>query len=194
MERAYTRLDNDERRRRLLDLGQDLFTRHAFDEISMAKIASAAGISKALLYHYFPSKRDYFVATLASGAQELRNAVEPQDGVAPAAALAASVEAYLAWIDEHADGYRKLMQSAAGIPEVRELIEAVRGETSARILDGLGTDSPRARTAVRGWLWFMDGVCLDWLAHRDLERDEVRDLVLGSLLAMLATAGAPPTG
>ena len=194
MERAYTRLENDERRRRLLDLGQELFTRHAFAEISMAKIAGAAGISKALLYHYFPSKRDYFVATLASGAQELRDAVEPQDGVAPAAALAASVEAYLAWIDEHADGYRKLMQSAAGIPEVRELIEGVRGETSARILEGLGTDAPQARTAVRGWLWFMDGVCLDWLEHRDLERYEVRDLVLGSLLAMLATAGALPAG
>ena len=69
---AYTRLENDERRRRLLELGARLFTEHAYDEISMSQIARAAGISKALLYHYFPSKRDYFVATLAGGAEELR--------------------------------------------------------------------------------------------------------------------------
>jgi AcrR family transcriptional regulator len=48
---AYTRLDVDERRRRLLELGRDLFTRHAYDELSMAAIAGHAGISKALLYH-----------------------------------------------------------------------------------------------------------------------------------------------
>jgi AcrR family transcriptional regulator len=34
----------------------------------MAAIARAAGISKALLYHYFPSKQAYFVATLQQGA------------------------------------------------------------------------------------------------------------------------------
>jgi hypothetical protein len=61
---AYTRLENDERRRRLLELGTRLFTEHAYDEISMAQIAREAGISKALLYHYFPSKQDYFMATL----------------------------------------------------------------------------------------------------------------------------------
>ena len=68
---AYTRLDVDERRRQLLDLGAELFTRHAYDELSMAKIAREAGISKALLYHYFPSKQAYFAATLEQAAAEL---------------------------------------------------------------------------------------------------------------------------
>ena len=48
----------DERRRRLLELGADLFTRFAYDELSMARIAREAGISKALLYHYFPSNEE----------------------------------------------------------------------------------------------------------------------------------------
>jgi AcrR family transcriptional regulator len=67
---AYTRLDVDERRRRLLDLGTDLFARFSYDELSMAKIAREAGISKALLYHYFPSKQAYFAATLEEKAAE----------------------------------------------------------------------------------------------------------------------------
>jgi AcrR family transcriptional regulator len=52
---AYHRLDVDERRRRLLELGIELFTRHSYAELSRAAIARAAGISKAPLYHYFPS-------------------------------------------------------------------------------------------------------------------------------------------
>ena len=188
-EPAYTRLENDERRRRLLELGAQLFTKHTYDEISMAQIARAAGISKALLYHYFPSKQDYFVATLASGAEELRRRVEPDPDLPPAQALTGSVDAYLGWIDENAEAYAKLLQSAASVPEVRELVEGVRSATVARILEGLGATQPAARTAVAGWLWFMDGACLDWIAHRDIERPQLLGLLLGTLLGALTAAG-----
>jgi AcrR family transcriptional regulator len=187
---AYRRLENDERRRRLLELGARLFTEHAYDEISMSQIAREAGISKALLYHYFPSKRDYFVATLAGGAEELRALVEPNPDLPPAQALATALDAYLAWIDDNADAYAKLFRSAGAVPEVRELVEGVRTATADRILEGLGaTDNPRARTAVRGWLWFMDGACLDWIAHRDLERADLHGLLLGTLAGTLFAAG-----
>ena len=83
---AYTRLDVDERRRRLLELGAELFTRHAYDELSMAKIAREAGISKALLYHYFPSKEAYFLATLEEKADELAAAHAAGPGAAAARA------------------------------------------------------------------------------------------------------------
>ncbi|MEA2277584.1 MAG: hypothetical protein QOC78_2544 [Solirubrobacteraceae bacterium] len=187
---AYTRLENDERRRRLLELGGDLFTRHAYDEISMAEIAREAGISKALLYHYFPSKRDYFVATLAEGAQELRAAIEPAPGLEPAQALAQAVATYVGWVDANAAAYEKLLRSAGAVPEVRELVEEVRAATAGRILAGLGAaGDPRARTVVRGWLWFADGACLDWIAHRDLDTDELSELLLGALAGALAAAG-----
>ena len=191
-EPAYTRLANDERRRRLLELGERLFTEHAYSEVSMAQIAREAGISKALLYHYFPSKRDYFLATLASGADEIRRRVEPDPDLPPAQALMASLEAYLAWIEEHADGYRKLVQSAATDPEVHDIVEAVRHATAGRILDRLGTDEPAARAAVRGWLWFVDGVCAEWVTERDLDRGQVLGLLLGTLDGALTSAGATP--
>ena len=192
-EPAYTRLRVDERRRQLLALGADLFARHTFAELSMARIARAAGISKALLYHYFPSKQKFFVATLQEAAEQLRERTEPQPGVPPQEALARSVDAFLAWIEEHETAYRKLMESAGSVPEVAALVDAVRDRTSARILDGLGvaeTAPPKVRTAARAWLWFMDGAVLDWLDHRDLERGELRDLLLGSLAGSLTAAGA----
>jgi hypothetical protein len=51
---------------------------------------------------------------------------------------------------------------------------------------------PKARTAVSGWLWFIDGACLNWIEHRDIERDELRDLLLAVLMGALIAAGAPP--
>jgi hypothetical protein len=80
------------------------------------------------------------------------------------------------------------------VPEVRELVEGVRTETVERILEGVGATEPAARTAVRGWLWFMDGACLDWIAHRDIERQQLLGLVLGTLFGALMAAGVTPPG
>ena len=179
---AYTRLDVDERRRRLLALGADVFTRHAYDELSMAAIAREAGISKALLYHYFPSKEAYFRATLEQAAGELAERVRPPERLPPAEQLMQSLDAFLAWIEENETAYRKLMQSVASVAEARELVDRVRHETADLILAGLTEGAeppPELRTAVRAWLWFMDGACLEWLERRDMERAQVLGLLLG---------------
>ena len=189
-EPGYTRLQVDERRRQLLEFGAELFTRHAYDELSMAAIAREAGVSKALLYHYFPSKADFFEATLRQAAEEIAARTEPDPGLPPAEALMASLGAFLEWIEENELAYRKLMQSATTVGEARTLIEEVRSHTSRRLLDGLDPHpSPKVRAAVRAWLWFMDGACLDWLEHRDMERSELRDLLVGTLVGALAAAG-----
>ncbi len=189
---AYTRLDVDERRRQLLALGTELFTHHSYDELSMATVAREAGISKALLYHYFPSKQAFFEATLAETAEEILARTSPNPSEPPLEQLSASLDAYLEWIEEHVDAYRKLLESATGSPEVRGLIEGIRDQTAARLLDGLnpGADpKPAVRSAVRGWLWFIDGACLDWTAHGGSSRDELRGLLLGTLFGALTAAG-----
>ena len=190
---AYTRLDVDERRRRLLELGAALFARHSYDELSMARIAREAGISKALLYHYFPSKQSFFEATLAQGAEELRRLTEPDPGLAPLAQLTTSLDAFLGWIEGNREAYTKLMEGAGTVAEVSELIDRVREPTAQRILDGLFEHSeptPAARAAVRAWLWFMDGACLDWIEHGDMDRAELRELLIGTLAGALVAAGA----
>ena len=94
-----------------------------------------------------------------------------------------------AWVDENEPAYRKLIESAGSVPEVGALIGDVRDRTSARILVGIGATTPQARAAVRAWLWFMDGAILDWFEHRDLDRSELCELLLGSLAGALSAAG-----
>src|SRR5919205_3023890 len=156
-EPAYTRLQVDERRRQLLDQGAKLFAKHAYADLSMAKIAREAGISKALLYHYFPSKQDFFVATLQQGAEQIARRTEPDPDLPPFEALTGSLDAFLGWIDENETAYRKLMESVGSVPEVKGLVDGIRDRTSARILEGIGAGDdppPQLRAAARAWLWF----------------------------------------
>lgn len=198
--RAYKRLQNDERRALIIERATALFATHGYEELSMAQIARAAQISKALLYHYFPSKRRLFEAALAQGAEELRARTEPDPSRPPAEQLASALDAFLAWVEERPEAYAKLIESA-GSSEVREILTEVRAGTAAQILGGLGADGkrPATRAAVHGWLWFLDGAILDWLEHRDLRRAELGGLLLGSLAGALSAAGAeellpPPSG
>jgi AcrR family transcriptional regulator len=189
---GYTRLNADERRRQLLELGAELFARHGYENLSMARIAREAGISKALLFHYFPSKPEFFTATLEQAAAELANATEPDPARPPIEQLSTSLDAYLSWVERHASAYQRLIRSVGAVPEVRDLVERVRDETADRILAGR-EPAPALRAAVRGWLWFMDGAVLDWLEHRDIDRGRLHALILGTLLGAAEAAGEPLT-
>lgn len=194
-EPSYRRLQVDERRQQLLERGAELFTSHSYEELSMNRIAREVGISKALLYHYFPSKQAYFEETLNAWAEQLRERTDTDPDLPPVEQLTSSLDAFLSLIEENATAYRNLMRSAAGVAEIRALIEEVRRKTAQRILDGLYPDAeapPKARTGVSGWLWFMDGACLNWIEHRDIERGELREFLLGVLMGALIAAGAPP--
>ena len=189
--RAYARLHSDERREQLVARATELFATHGYEELSMSRIAREAGISKALLYHYFPSKSQLFATALTAAAEDLRRRTEPVDpALPPVQQVTATLDAFLRWVDDHGEGYRKLIESG-GIPEVREIVGAVRATTAQRILEGLGPEGerPATRAAVNAWLWFLDGLCLDWLEHdRDVGLEQLRDTALGAHFGALAGA------
>jgi len=68
----------------------------------------------------------------------------------------------------------------------------VRSTTAARILAGLGPDGsrPATRAAVAGWLGFLDGAILDWIAHDDLSHEELHGMLLGTFVGALVASGA----
>jgi AcrR family transcriptional regulator len=190
-EPAYTRLGVDERRRQLLDAGAALFAQHAYEEISMRQIAEAAGVSKPLLYHYFPSKNELFIAAMTEAADELQQLIAPAGEGTQIEQLTASLDAYLAWIEENSGTWSKLMQSAASLPQARELLEGFRTQTmelALAELTGKSQAPPALRTAIKGWLGYMDAATLDWIGTRDLPRSSLRDLLLAAFVASLLAA------
>ena len=188
---AYRRMQNDERRALLLETATRLFGEHGYDALSMAQIARAANISKALLYHYFPSKHKLFEAALAAGAVDLRARTQPDPSLPPAEQVSATLASFLAWVEERPDAYAKMLESA-GAREVRETMARVRAETGQVILSGLGDEGsrPATRAAVFGWLAFLDAAILDWIQHGDMTRDELHGMLLGAFAGALMAAGA----
>jgi AcrR family transcriptional regulator len=188
---AYRRMQNEERRALLLERATELFAEHGYDALSMAQIAREANISKALLYHYFPSKSELFAAALVAGAQELREATQVDPTLPPAEQLSATLDAFLGWVQERPRAYAKLLESA-GAQEVRATMAQVRAETARQILSGLGPDGrrPATRAAVFGWLAFLDAAVLDWIEHGDMTRQELHAMLLGSFTGSLMASGA----
>jgi AcrR family transcriptional regulator len=194
------RLSTDARREQLVALGIDIFSERPFDEVSIDDIAVAAGISKGLLYHYFPSKRDFYVAVIRSAADEMQALTEPDPALEPRERLAAALERYLEYVETHARGYATVLRAGIGSdPAVADIVEEVRGAMVARLLDDLpavpaGEDPPVAlRVAVRGWVGFVEAASLDWLEHRGLARGDLREMLIAALGgAVSAAAGADP--
>jgi AcrR family transcriptional regulator len=190
-EPAYTRLQVDERRRQLLDAGAELFAHHSYEEISMRQIAEAAGVSKPLLYHYFPSKNELFMAAVTEAASELQSLIEPSGQGTPIEQLGEALDAYLGWIEQNGLTWSKLMQSAASLPQARELVEGFRAQTMEMVLAELtegGKLRPALRVSIMGWLGYMDAAILDWTRERDLSREQLRNILLTAFGASLLAA------
>jgi len=157
----------------------------------MRQIAAAAGVSKPLLYHYFPSKNELFMAAVTEAASELQALIAPSGKGTPVEQLSTSLDAYLAWIEDHGRTWSKLMQSAAALPEARELVEGFRARTMELVLAKLtGRRKPRPalRTAIKGWLGYMDAAILDWTQERDLPRATLSQLLLAAFVSALLAA------
>lgn len=184
----WTRLEVEERRRQLIAVGGRLFSDRSFDDISIDEIAQAAGISKGLLYHYFPSKRDFYVETIRTASGELLSATagEAAESDDP---VSAGLDAWLDYVEQHERGYIMLMQGGIGSDaEVRAIADATRERFVQRIMGDVDSASPALRLAVRGWIGFVEGATLDWLRDRRLGRDRVRALLVGSLRAAVHQA------
>jgi AcrR family transcriptional regulator len=157
----------------------------------MRDIARAAGVSKPLLYHYFSSKTELFKAAVAEHAQQLETLLTPSPDRPPIEQLTSTLDAYLEWIDDNARTWSKLMQSATTLPEARTLIDSFRDRTLQQITAGLTASSPpppALRTALRGWLAYVDAAILDWIDHRDLTRTQLREMLITAFAASLTAA------
>jgi AcrR family transcriptional regulator len=200
-ERRRVRLETDERRAQLLELGMRLFAERTYDEISMDDLAREAGVSKGLVYHYFKTKRDFYVAGLREIAHDLlEKTTTHSPELAPLERIRRGLDAYLDHVRAHARAFVALMRGGIGSdPEVSSVIEGVRTAYVDRFLSdlmgtplaGFARGNTMIRTALRGWLGFVEAASLDWLTHDDVDRARMRDMIIELLLATLRSVGAP---
>jgi AcrR family transcriptional regulator len=185
------RLQIDERRVQLLDLGIRLFSTHSYEDISVDDVAEAAGISKGLLYHYFEGKREFYVETIRAASLKLRRLTKPHPELPPAARLRAAIDAHLNYVQEYGSVYTAIHGSGVAVaPEISEILEEHREVVMRYFLQNLEISKPRPvlRAALRAWIAMVEGASLDWVSHPELARDDLRELLVSSYVSILAKA------
>jgi len=189
--RPRARLSVDERRTQLLDLGRRLFNARPYDAISIDEIAAAAGISKGLLYHYFPSKRHFYVEVVRVGAEHVQRLTAVRPELAPADQLRESIDSFLTYVEKNAAAYGHLLRSGVGTdPEASAIVEGTRRAMVDQVLRniGLADGRPLLRLVIRGWVGFSEGVTLEWADRRDVPRKDVLKLLATAFENTLAVA------
>lgn len=186
----------DARREHLLEVGVGLFASSSYDEVAIEDIARAGGVSRALLYHYFPGKREYYVATVVHAAGLIR-ALEPDPSLSPTEQLRVGLERFFDSMQQLPDAHAVLRGAAHGDAELAAVVEGERQAFAARVLAGLPVESagsPLLALTARVWIDAVVSAAWAWVdSSPPVARDDVV-LVLAEALAAALIAVARVDG
>ncbi|MEV6951284.1 TetR/AcrR family transcriptional regulator [Streptomyces sp. NPDC051183] len=188
------RMGVEERRQQLIGVALELFSNRSPDDVSIDEIAAAAGISRPLVYHYFPGKLSLYEAALRRAADELAlRFVEPREGPLGARLLRV-MGRFFAFVDDHGPGFSALMRGgpAAGSSRTNAMVDEVRRAAYEQILSHLGVERPPARLAlvVRSWVSLAETTALLWLDGREIPRAELELQLVHDFAALAAVSAA----
>ncbi|MFF3344050.1 TetR/AcrR family transcriptional regulator [Streptomyces sp. NPDC002779] len=193
---AYRRLSVEERRSQLLAAALSLFAHRAPEEVSLDDVAEAAGVSRPLVYRYFPGgKQQLYEAALRSAAEELEQCFdEPREGPL-LSRLGRALDRYLAFVDQHDAGFSALLQGGSVVETSRTtaIVDGVRRAAAQHILSHLRVTAPgvRLRTTVKVWITAVEAASLLWLDEdKQIPLDEMRDWLVDQFVAVLSVTGA----
>ncbi|GAB3960863.1 TetR/AcrR family transcriptional regulator [Streptomyces sparsus] len=192
---AYRRMSVEARRSQLILSALGLFARRAPEDVSLDDVATAAGVSRPLVYRYFPGgKQQLYETALRAAADALEERfAEPTTG-SLTCRLGHALDRYLSFVDEHDAGFTALLRggSVVGTSRTSAIVDEVRRAAADEILTHLAVPEPglRLRMTVRTWISAVEAASLIWLDEgKQPGLDELRDGLLDHFVAALvATA------
>lgn len=185
-----TRMSAADRRLVILEAARLAFAERGYHEVSLEAIAGRAGVSKALLYEHFGSKRELYVAVLELHTGDLVERIG--DAVAGAepgeARLLAGVEAFLDFVQDRRGGWRIILRNA-GDPDVTAAMARLRDGVAAAVAvlmseEALSAfpDQPQGERAIQmlaqQLVGAMQALAEWWEQHPDVPRGEVLQLAM----------------
>jgi len=184
--------DYELRREAMLDQAAALFAQSGFNGTSMADVAIACSVSKSLLYHYFPSKKDVLFEVMTSHLDELVESVEHvmAKKSSRAAKVASLIHEFMRIYSGAADRHTVLLSELSSLPPKRRkrivekqrlIIDSV--QALLRGLPGAPPEGPRLR-AFTMLLFGMINWTHSWYdPEGPVSPAELADMVAGLILS-----------
>ena len=191
------RLSAAERREAILEAATAVFAERGYNGASVDDVAGAAGISKALIYEHFPSKKDLHASLVERETTELfarleANATSGKDG---AERMRGGVEAFLGFVEERRTAWRMLFRDAADA-EVAEVLDRVESQAVGLIV-ALGADEAGDRPVedrevfARMLSGALQALANWWLDHPEVPRETLVTRVMEFASIGLREASEP---
>jgi AcrR family transcriptional regulator len=188
------RLPPAERRAQLAQAALAVAAEQGYARLSLDDVAERAGVTRNLLYHYFPRGRlDVFLAALERAGDELTGnfIVDPEQPLAER--LLANTMHSIEHAAKPSDAWRVMRHAhVATEPEIDALRNRYRDVIVTGIaINQLGTDdpSPLARVALRAYLDYHQSALDEW-RDSDVDQETLLGLLEDVLLANVAAARA----
>lgn len=178
-----TRLSREQRRAQLIGLGLRLLETVPFRSLSVDDVAARAGISRSLLFHYFPTKRDYLGAVVRAAVDLVLDVTAVPEGTSAEDGTRAIVTALVRFIQLRRDNYVAIIRSGRSVdPALESVVDDMHSTLSLRVLDSIGVTEPgpTALMLTRSWLAGVEEAAL--LSE---EAGLPQEIVIGSSLEAL---------
>lgn len=180
-----------ERRQLLIDTARKLFAQRPYDQVTTSEIATQAGVAYGLIAHHFENKRGLYLAVMNDIANEIA-AVQlspPPEGASLADQLRHALRNHISYIDSYAESFVALVRGQLGSdPDQQNTVDELRWLGAQRILAAIGVTGPIPpvlRTAMHGWVGYLDEMMIDRIQHRDVDREALVELAAATLVATL---------
>jgi AcrR family transcriptional regulator len=191
------RLKPQQRREQLLDTAAAMFAEKPYEDVWVEDIAARAGVSRATMYHYFPSKRDLYVAILKRARGRFLARVGPDPQLPLAEQLAGGLQAYIQSLVDHPFEAVAINRGAlSDDPEIQAIIAEEVSVVGQLLIDHLVAEGyPRDATeiTVAGWLAFVRAACVQWIQSQNISRTDLTEMCLRTF-ACAVDINAPPSG
>ncbi|MFW0797466.1 TetR/AcrR family transcriptional regulator [Gordonia sp. CPCC 205515] len=194
-----TRMSPEARRDQFIGLGLTMVGDRPLEQVTIDAIAEAAGVSRALLFHYFESKQDFHVAIARAQATEMLACTEPDPSLGdPLLMLSGSMSAFVDYVSDNRTAYTAFMRgSSSADAAMREIFDDTRAAMAARVLAhapelGIAV-TPVVEVTVYGWISFVEETTISWLTDPVITREQLLALITAALPALASAVPATPT-
>jgi AcrR family transcriptional regulator len=188
-----------QRREQLIDSALEIAAREGHENLAFEAVANRAGVTRNLVYHYFPGGRQQLLeAAVHRAGEQLSSGWVTDPGVPLGERLVSNLNRMMDHAAEPTDAWQLYRQGRSLIdPNLLEISRQYRERVIGTIaLNQLGTTEPPpiVRIALDGFLAYVETV-IESAIEQGTPREQVMELVAGTLMsAMNAAAGASVGG